>query len=148
MPPATLKKFVRKYGIRSVVDLRESIDEKPSAAIEDEGIALAEIGVRHHRLPTPQVPSDETVSRFVEILGDPENIPVLIHCYHGQGRAVLFSALYRIEVEGWDPERAWQATRLVLKGSSFDRDCEKGKYLIEYVPLREQDPESTAGERR
>lgn len=137
MPPETLKTVVRKYGIRSVVDLREAIDEKSLSATEDEGVALAEVGVRHHHLPTPQVPSTETVARFVEIMNDPENLPVLIHCYHGQGRAVLFSALYRIEFEGWDPDRARRATRLVLEGSNFDDNSGKGRYLIDYEPIRQ-----------
>jgi protein tyrosine/serine phosphatase len=28
-----------------------------------------------------------------------DNYPVLIHCYHGTGRAEMYSALYRIEYE-------------------------------------------------
>ena len=77
------------------------------------------------------------VENIFSYWNDPENLPVLIHCYHGQGRAVLFSALYRIEFEGWDPDRARRATRLVLEGSSFDDNAGKGRYLIDYERIRQ-----------
>ena len=39
-------------------------------------------------------------------MDDSSNYPVLIHCYHGVGRAQMFSALYRIEYEGWTNQEA------------------------------------------
>jgi protein tyrosine phosphatase len=33
-----------------------------------------------------------------------DNYPVLIHCYHGTGRAEMYSALYRIEYEKFTNE--------------------------------------------
>jgi hypothetical protein len=35
-----------------------------------------------------------------------DNYPVLIHCYHGTGRAEMYSALYRIEYENFTNEDA------------------------------------------
>ena len=65
-------------------------------------------------------------------MDDSSNYPVLIHCYHGVGRAQMFSALYRIEYEGWTNQEAREQTRLLLKGSSFDEGAPKGDYLINY----------------
>ena len=67
-------------------------------------------------------------------MADPDVYPVLIHCHHGVSRSVLFSALYRIEYEGWDNERARLATRFITDGSSFDTDKRKGRFLQDYVP--------------
>jgi len=77
------------------------------------------------------------VDRFLETM-ESCDYPVLIHCHHGRGRAVLFSALYRIEFEGWDPEDARMATRnrLRIESSNFAKDEPKGVYLREYVPRR------------
>jgi protein tyrosine/serine phosphatase len=47
-----------------------------------------------------------------------DNYPVLIHCYHGTGRAVF--CLYRIEYEKFTNEAARQGVRTLLKFSSFD----------------------------
>jgi protein tyrosine/serine phosphatase len=35
-----------------------------------------------------------------------------VHCDNGSDRTSLAVALYRVEVEGWDPQRAWQAEAL------------------------------------
>ena len=60
--------------------------------------------------------------------------PVLIHCHDGFGRSVLFSALYRIEFEGWSNEEARRATRLFPWWGSFKPGSAKGDYLRCYVP--------------
>ena len=67
-------------------------------------------------------------------MDDPSNYPVLLHCYHGVGRAQLFSAIYRMEYEGWSNQDAREQTRVLLKGSSFDEGAPKGDYLINYKP--------------
>jgi predicted protein tyrosine phosphatase len=65
-------------------------------------------------------------------MDNPDNYPVLIHCYHGAGRAHLFSALYRIEYEDMSNEDARNKTRFFLKGSSFDEGTPKGEFLKNY----------------
>ena len=91
-------------------------------------------GVTYFNLGTDQVPTQETVDKFLHIMDDPSNYPVLLHCYHGVGRAQLFSAIYRIEYEGWSNQDAREKTRILLKGSSFDDGAPKGEYLINYTP--------------
>lgn len=125
-----LENKVRKYGIRSVVDLR-----KPSDAVDAEHTAMEGLGVQHFRLPTGQVPARSTVEAFLQIMKNREHYPVLIHCKHGEGRAVLFSAIYRIEFENWSNERARRASRLILYNSSFGLDRKKGTFLHNYVPI-------------
>lgn len=130
-----LRDAVRKHHLHTVIDLRKPPDDD-ERAIEHEGEVLAELGVEHVRLPADQVPEDATVDRFLELMSDSSRYPVLIHCHHGFGRSVLFSALYRIEFEGWGNEDARRATRhfLRLPWSSFDDEAPKGSYLENYVP--------------
>jgi protein tyrosine/serine phosphatase len=129
MPLETLQNAIRKYGIRTVIDLR-----KPSKEVDTEHTALALMGVQHFNLPSKQVPADETIKAFLEIMDNRENRPVLIHCHNGVGRAVLFTAIYRMEYEGWSNENARRASRLILYKSAFSLDSSKGKFLQEYVP--------------
>lgn len=65
-------------------------------------------------------------------MDDSTNYPVLIHCYHGAGRAQLFSALYRIEYEGMSNEDARCKTRTFVSYSSFDEGKPKGEFLKDY----------------
>lgn len=127
MPPETLLVKVRRYGIRAVIDLR-----RPGAEVDAERVALAQVGVKHFHLPSKQVPNDETIDAFLEILGHCEYRPVLIHCNHGEGRAVLFAAIYRIEYEGWSNERARRASRLLSSFGSFSSKSRKGIFIRDY----------------
>lgn len=140
MPTSHLQKVAKELGLRSVIDLRTSTPGQDSTntteleVIRSEASALSAIGVRHIHLPTPQVPSEETVDRFLRAIADPANRPALIHCYHGIGRTELFVAVYRMEFEHWPNEKARAATRLLLAGSSFSDRAEKGRFLIHYKP--------------
>jgi protein tyrosine phosphatase (PTP) superfamily phosphohydrolase (DUF442 family) len=129
MPPEQLQKIVKERGIRTVIDFRFA-----TAKTAEERAAMEAVGVRYFSLPTPQVPSDETVDAFLKILSDPENFPVLGHCHHGEGRAPLFGAIYRIEKEGWDPEEARKAAKPLSFQGDFAPDGRKGRFLREYRP--------------
>ena len=140
MPAAQLLKVARDLRLRTVIDLRtftpgqDTTNTTGLETIQAEGRALESIGVRHIHLPTPQVPTQETVDQFLKVMADPANRPALIHCYHGIGRTELFVAVYRMEFEGWSNEGARAATRLLLAGSSFSDKAEKGQFLIHYKP--------------
>jgi len=132
-----MAELVQEYGIRTVVDMRREVEGRENMAAERR--VLADLGVTFLHLPGLQVPKDETVDQFLEHVADEEHRPILIHCKHGEGRSVLFAALYRIEFEGWSNDRARQATRFILWGSGFALDRPKGSYLDQYQPrLRDQ----------
>ena len=136
MPGDDLLERVEEHGIRTVIDLRMHFPDEVARERE----SLDKVGVKHFHLPTEQVPEDETVAAFLEIMKDPANRPVLIHCRDGEGRAVLFSAIYRVEFEGWDTESARKATRILSWRGGFRPGSDKGEYLRAYVP-RLDDPD-------
>ena len=139
IPPDEIESYTKKYHIKSIVDLRfpgtkDTINnpEVPEELIaEKEAVENIE-GLSYFNVGSHQVPSQETVDSFLEIMDNPDNYPVLIHCYHGAGRAPLFGAVYRMEYEGMSNEEAREKTRLLLKGSSFDDDSPKGEFLKNY----------------
>lgn len=143
MPPAKLKRVVKRLGIRTVVDLRCPVEGEEKIAAEK--AALEEVGVHHLNLESEQAPQEECRDRFLEWLEDPEHRPALIHCNHGEGRAVLYGALWKIEFMGMDPETARKKCRFVTtKGSSFDLGKAKGDYLRKYRPLRKHETSVSA----
>jgi protein tyrosine phosphatase (PTP) superfamily phosphohydrolase (DUF442 family) len=109
MPPDALVRVAKRLGIQTVVDFR-AYSEVPADNAEQ--AALARAGIAYLRLPSATKPPPETVDSFVRSL-QPEVAAghrLLMHCLDGEGRAVFYSAIYRIEFEGWDNERAWLAT--------------------------------------
>ena len=139
IPPDELESYVKKYHIKSVVDLRfpgtadlvNNPEIPQELTAEKDAIAKIE-GVNYFNNGSDQVPKPENLNRFFKIMDNPDNYPVLIHCYHGVGRAEMYSALYRIEYEKWSNEQARQGVRTLIKFSSFDDGTPKGEYLKAY----------------
>ncbi|MBC7606380.1 MAG: dual specificity protein phosphatase family protein [Burkholderiales bacterium] len=139
IPPDQIADYVKKYHIKSIVDLRypgtADLVNNPEIPFEltAEKQAVAKIkGVNYFNNGSDQVPKQENLDTFFKIMDNKANYPVLIHCYHGVGRAEMYSALYRIEYENFTNEQARQGVRAVIKFSSFDDGTPKGEYLKAY----------------
>lgn len=144
IPPDELESYVKKYKIKSIVDLRfpgtgdDVNNPEDVAELEAEKIAIAKInGVNYFNDGSDQVPTNENLNLFYKIMDNPANYPVLIHCYHGVGRAELYSAVYRIEYENWDKDKARTSTRFLSKWSSFDIGKPKGDFLHNYISRKD-----------
>jgi|LGOV01.1.fsa_nt_gb protein tyrosine phosphatase (PTP) superfamily phosphohydrolase (DUF442 family) len=156
--PDRLEDFLISNNINTVIDLldpgvQDRLNPAQQKDINKEDAAIKAINkkygtnIRHVNIPSGQVPTKKTLKEFFEVLDDNSSYPVLIHCYHGMGRAVIYSALYRIEYENWSNEDARMKARLLplmvdspLHHSSFAKGREKGDFLINYIPRKEGDP--------
>ena len=145
IPPDELEMYIKAHQIKSVVDLRfpgtQDLVNNPEipAELTAEKAAIAKIGgVNYFNNGSDQVPNQANLDLFFKIMDNKANYPVLIHCYHGVGRAELYSALYRIEYEGWSNEKARQNVRTLVKWSSFDDGTPKGEYLKKYQSRKKQ----------
>jgi hypothetical protein len=124
--PAALEARQRRYRFRTVIDLR-----KPCREVEEERSCLERLGVEHVHLPSKQVPDGETVRRFLDRIASCPG-PVLLHCTHGRGRAVLFSAIYLMEFEGWSPSRARRIVWWRALFGNFSQVSRKGRFVAAY----------------
>ncbi len=151
IPPEELEGFLIKHNIKTVIDLldpgvQDALNPAKQIEIDNENIAIKNINkkhaleLQHINIPSGQVPTLKTLTKFYEVLDDEKNYPVLIHCYHGTGRAQIYSALYRVEYENWDNEKARQETRILVEGfgyrSSFADGKPKGDFLMNYKPRK------------
>ena len=147
--PDKLESFLLDNNIKTVIDLldagvQDSLNPATQAEIDAEDKAVNEINKKHNlniehiNIASGQIPSKKTLEKFFEVLDKEESYPVLIHCYHGTGRAAMYSALYRIEYEQWSNYDARMKTRIVVEGlgyrSSFAKGRKKGDFLINYQP--------------
>lgn len=139
IPPDEIESYVKKYHIKSIIDLRypgtNDLVNNPEipAELTAEKEAVAKIkGVNYFNNGSDQVPVQQNLDVFFKIMDNKDNYPVLIHCFHGTGRAEMYSALYRIEYEGFSNEEARAGVRTLVKFSSFDDGKPKGEYLKAY----------------
>ena len=144
IPPDKIDDYVKKYNIKSIVDLRGPVTEdkinNPESWVEinQEKNAAAKIeGLNYYNIPSDQVPKKEALDKFYKVIDNPENYPILIHCHHGIGRAQVYSAIYRIEKEGFSPEEARSKAAFPVIFSSFDNGTPKGEFLKSYVPRKD-----------
>lgn len=144
IPPDEIASYVKKYHIKSIVDLRfpgtADLKNNPEipAELTAEKNAIAKIkGVNYFNNGSDQVPAADNLDLFYKIMDNADNYPVLIHCYHGTGRAEMYATLYRIEYEKFTNEAARQGVRTLVKFSSFDDGTPKGEYLKAYKSRRE-----------
>ncbi|MFV8347074.1 dual specificity protein phosphatase family protein [Flavobacterium sp. ZB4P13] len=140
IPPDQIKDYVQKYKIKSIIDLRIpgtndlKLNPEVPGELQAEKNAVTKIkGLNYFSNPSDQIPSQKNIDYFLEIMDNPANYPVLIHCHHGTGRAILYSAIYRIEFENSSNEQARLNTRDLVLFSSFDNGTPKGEYLKAYV---------------
>jgi len=144
IPPDELAYYLQKHHIKTVIDLRDGgsyneLNPVNQSEIDAEAAAISKIpGVEHINIPSPQVPTRETLTRFLTVMDDKSVYPVLIHCYHGTGRAEMYSALYRIEYLKMKNDEARLKTRLITEmmgfKSSFSPSKAKGSFLSHYTP--------------
>ena len=139
IPPAELESYIKKYHIKSVVDLRYpgtddlvNNPEIPEELISEKETIEKMNGINYYNVGSEQIPDRNTVDKFLSVMDDSTNYPVLIHCYHGEGRAPLFSAIYRMEYEEMPNEEARKNTRFLVKWSPFDKGNPKGEFIKKY----------------
>lgn len=137
--PEKLPEVLGENHIKTVIDLRDGLERtelnpETKKQVSAEENAIDKIaGVHYFNLPTDQIPQDSTVKKFLKIMDDPKNYPVLIHCHHGVGRSRLFSSIYRIEYENFSNEAARAKARYLWELSgNFSKNSDKGMYLTNY----------------
>jgi tyrosine-protein phosphatase SIW14 len=136
MSLSALQKVVHDYGIKTVITLR---DATSPPAIEEENFCLL-ADMNYHRFPVAfwhevdgVVSADDNVRRFLEIMDDPKNHPVLVHCFAGSHRTGAFVAIYRMEYEHWTNADALDE----MKEQGYEHLAEEEDirgYLTSYSP--------------
>ena len=125
-PTAAGMREAEKMGVRTVVNLRSLHSDRDEIA----GTKLAYEHIPMHAWHA----EEEDVVRFLKIVEDPANRPVLVHCQHGADRTGMVVAAYRVIVDGWSKDEAIRE----MTGGGFGYHT-MWENLVDYI--REMDPE-------
>lgn len=96
-----LRRLIDEHGIKTIAVLKSSI-----SAFEVEMASSEKVRIVHLKMSRHNEPSEETVVRFLEIVKESPNRPVLIHCEAGADRTGLMIAIKRVEIDGWPLKEA------------------------------------------
>lgn len=118
---------LREMGVKTIVNLRyiHSDTDEPVP----EGVDVVEIPI--HALLDSDPPTDEDLRAFFDVVLDPARRPVYVHCAHGKDRTGTMCAVYRMEVQGWTPEQAFEEMQ---EFGFHDMYVDLAKYVKSYVP--------------
>ena len=100
------------------------------------------------KVPAERPPA---IDRFLEIMRDPKNHPVLIHCKAGLHRTGVLTAVYRMEYQRWTPQQAIAELRANGFGEFVSDSA--NDYIMQYIlayqrGVRVIEPESAQPESR
>jgi tyrosine-protein phosphatase SIW14 len=101
-------------GVKTVVDLTKDGDQSEPADVQ-------RAGMQFHRIPmtTHDVPTEAELAQFLQIVDDPANQPVYVHCQGGRHRTGVMTAVFRMTKDGWSPDRAFAEMKQYKFGSDF-----------------------------
>lgn len=135
-----LERVIHDYGIRTVVTLRDAHapgqpppDQAEQRFCEKNDINYVRIPPRSWDAPDTAAPAEEGLRTFRAVMSDPNNYPVLVHCFAGIHRTGAFCAVYRMEFEHWSNERAL-AEMKACGYANLDNEWDILDYLESYRP--------------
>jgi len=137
-----LKRAVNDYGIRTVISLRDAdtSDLAEEAFCRKEEITFVRLPPRHWDTTNGPADAEVNVRQFLDLIDDPDNYPILVHCFAGIHRTGAYVAIYHMERDRWSNEEA--IADLKAGGyDTLDTDLDLLSYLQEYRPTWKQSAE-------
>ena len=132
---AGLKGIVSDRGIKTVITLRDDPDQAEEEFCRKRGLHYHRLPPRNWLAPDGSVPAAVNVQKFLEIMDDPAHHPVLVHCFRGVHRTGAYSAVFRMEYDGWGRDAAL-AEMQALGYSNLGEEQDIREYLERYQPRR------------
>lgn len=110
LKPWQLRSLIRDKKIRSVFSFTLTAGEEEQQICDD-----AQVKRYFHYLHGDGVGPDDPYLRFLQVVQDPANLPMLVHCSAGVQRTGGAVALYRVLMDQWPIEQA--LTEMTDKGN-------------------------------
>ncbi len=142
LPLHRLQRMVHQYGIRTVISLREgqqAADELEEQWVKARALKFVRIPYRAWSPDaTGKVPAEQSIKTLRDIMDDPANHPVLVHCFAGIHRTGTMCAIYRMDYQGWTNVEAMKEMR-ALGYTILDQHEDVHGYMLRYrSPPRER----------
>ena len=98
--------YLKNQGIKTVINFKEENDEEP---------IVRALGMNYVHIPMKVTVwsriSDLSIQKYFDVVNNPANFPVFVHCERGADRTGAMVGFYRIGVQGWNGARAYKEAR-------------------------------------
>jgi len=104
MKPTDTDKIIKKFGIRTVVNLCTMDESTYLENYRDEQLICQKNGVNIVNIPMPgnTPPTEKQTALWLNLLNNKQRLPILVHCAQGATRTAAMVAVYQIEFLGKD----------------------------------------------
>jgi protein tyrosine phosphatase (PTP) superfamily phosphohydrolase (DUF442 family) len=119
---------LKQFGIKTVIDLREDYKKDEEASVRD-------LGMHFFRIPlkTRVAATEEQTAYFLDIVNDPKNWPVYVHCKGGRHRTGAMTGIYRITHDGWTADQVWEEMKKYdFESGLFGGPSAQKKYVFSF----------------
>jgi protein tyrosine/serine phosphatase len=118
---------LKRLGIKTIVDLRKDSIEGASGQARKAGLEYVNIP-----LTTKRAATENQTTQFLNLVNDPANLPVYVHCKGGRHRTGEMTAIYRITNHGWSGDKAYAEMKKYDFEDSFFYPRSLKKYVFSY----------------
>jgi protein-tyrosine phosphatase len=121
-------------GVKTVIDLQADGPSNESGLVTATGMKFFRIG-----MTTSKAPTDSQLAQFFEIVNNPANQPVYVHCAGGRHRTGTMTALYRMTFDGWNASQAYNEMKQ-YRFEGFPDHPVLRNYVYAYKPALPKQP--------
>jgi tyrosine-protein phosphatase SIW14 len=89
-------------GVKTVIDLTQDGEAQEASLVRAAGMSFQRIPMTTH-----EPPSKDKIAQFLQIVSDPANHPVYVHCQGGRHRTGVMTAVYRMTNDHWTADQAF-----------------------------------------
>jgi protein tyrosine/serine phosphatase len=128
-----LESYIKKYGIRSIINLRGRRDS--AGWYREENEVCRETRTRHYdlKLASDRAPSEGEIKELLKIYETAPR-PVLIHCQAGADRSGLAAALWKMVVDGAPKSEARKQLSVIFGHIPIGRTRALDEFLENWHP--------------
>jgi protein tyrosine/serine phosphatase len=127
-------KDLAALGVKTVIDLQVDGPSNEGGAVKAAGMNFYRIG-----MTTSKAPTDAQIAQFFEIVSNPANQPVYVHCAGGRHRTGTMTALYRMTYDGWTSQQAYNEMKQYHFEGWPDHPVLRN-YVYAYRPINPKTP--------
>jgi len=123
-------RLLYKYHIATFVNVRATTEHREQNWYNEEVTWMRENGVNYVELPidridrTRQFPDEATQKKFLEIMADEQNQPVLVHGSSGRKRESILAALWLVKAKAYSPAQAIEVIENIKRTPVTDPERE------------------------
>jgi protein tyrosine/serine phosphatase len=121
-------------GVKTVIDLQADGPSNEASFVKAAGMNFVRIG-----MTTTKAPTDAQIAQFFEIVTNPANQPVYVHCAGGRHRTGTMTALYRMTFDGWTAAQAYNEMKQ-YRFEGFPDHPVLRNYVYAYKPAPPKQP--------